>query len=132
MMRSLIGKMCIRDSSNRVYLHPETPDLNACIEANKKHLQVLGKNAINTIRGIVSRNENIRLPVYVSFSGGKDSLVSMDLARASLKQRELKAFFLNTEMCIRDRPGRGVNPRLWVLIFTDVPSSYKNGIENRE
>lgn len=85
-----------RIDSSRGYLHPETPDLNACIEANKKHLQVLGKNAINTIRGIVSRNENIRLPVYVSFSGGKDSLVSMDLARASLKQRELKAFFLNT------------------------------------
>ena len=85
-----------RIDSSMASLHPEAPDLSACIEANKKHLQVLGKNAINTIRGIVSRNENIRLPVYVSFSGGKDSLVSMDLARASLKQRELKAFFLNT------------------------------------
>ncbi|WP_349681005.1 phosphoadenosine phosphosulfate reductase family protein [Methanosarcina sp. UBA411] len=29
------------------------------------------------------------------FSGGKDSLVVLDLTRASLKQRELKAFFLN-------------------------------------
>jgi phosphoadenosine phosphosulfate reductase len=77
-------------------LHPETPDLGACIEANKKHLQVLGKNAINTIRGIISRKEYRNLPIYVSFSGGKDSLVALDLARASLKQRKLKAFFLNT------------------------------------
>ena len=80
----------------RASLHPETPGLRACIEANKKHLQVLGKNAINTIRGLVSRNEYRNLPVYVSFSGGKDSLVVLDLARSSLKQRELKAFFLNT------------------------------------
>lgn len=82
--------------SSEVFLHPETPDLRACIEANRKHLQVLGKNAINTIRGIVSRNEYKNLPVYVSFSGGKDSLVVLDLARTSLKQREFKAFFLNT------------------------------------
>ncbi|MDD3874039.1 MAG: phosphoadenosine phosphosulfate reductase family protein [Methanosarcina sp.] len=82
--------------SSKASLHPETPDLGACIEANKKHLQVLGKNAINTIRGIVFRKEFQNLPVYVSFSGGKDSLVVLDLAQASLKQRELKAFFLNT------------------------------------
>lgn len=82
--------------SSEASLHPETPDLGACIEANKKHLQVLGKNAINTIRGIISRQEYRNLPVYVSFSGGKDSLVVLDLARASLKQRELRAFFLNT------------------------------------
>lgn len=82
--------------SSKISLHPETPDLGACIEANKKHLQVLGKNAINTIRGIVSRKEFQNLPVYVSFSGGKDSLVVLDLVQASLKQRELKAFFLNT------------------------------------
>ncbi|AKJ37687.1 phosphoadenosine phosphosulfate reductase domain-containing protein [Methanosarcina barkeri] len=82
--------------SSEALLRPETLDLAACIEANKKHLQVLGKNAINTIRGIISRKEYKNLPVYVSFSGGKDSLVVLDLARASLKQRELKAFFLNT------------------------------------
>ncbi len=82
--------------SSEASLHPEIPDLKACIEANKKHLQALGKNAINTIRGIVSRNENRDLPVYVSFSGGKDSLVVLDLARASLKQRGFSAFFLNT------------------------------------
>lgn len=82
--------------SSEASLHPETPDLAACIEANKKHLQALGKNAINTIRGIISRKECRNLPVYVSFSGGKDSLVVLDLARSALKQRELKAFFLNT------------------------------------
>lgn len=59
---------------------------------------MLEKNAINTIRGIISRNEYRNLPVYVFFSGGKNSLVVLDLARTSLKQRELKAFFLNTEI----------------------------------
>ncbi len=82
--------------SSEASLHPEIPDLRACIEANKKHLQVLGKNVINTIRGIISRNEHRDLPVYVSFSGGKDSLVVLDLAKSALKQREFKAFFLNT------------------------------------
>lgn len=82
--------------SSEAFLHPEIPDSRACIEANKKHLQVLGKNAINTIRGIISRNEHRDLPVYVSFSGGKDSLVVLDLAKSALKQREFKAFFLNT------------------------------------
>jgi phosphoadenosine phosphosulfate reductase len=82
--------------SSEASLRTETPDLAACIEANKKHLQVLGKNAINIIRGIISRKEYRNLPVYVSFSGGKDSLVVLDLARTALKQRELKAFFLNT------------------------------------
>ncbi|MDQ1276716.1 MAG: phosphoadenosine phosphosulfate reductase, partial [Euryarchaeota archaeon] len=82
--------------SGEAFLHPETPDLRKCIEANRKHLQTLGKNAINTIRGIVSRNEYRNLPVYVSFSGGKDSLVVLDLTKAALKQREFKAFFLNT------------------------------------
>jgi len=82
--------------SGEAFLHPEAPDLRACIEANRKHLQMLGKNAINTIRGIVSRNEYRNLPVYVSFSGGKDSLVVLDLTKAALKQREFKAFFLNT------------------------------------
>ncbi|WP_292381067.1 phosphoadenosine phosphosulfate reductase family protein [Methanosarcina sp. UBA289] len=57
---------------------------------------MLEKNAINTIRGIISRNEYRNLPVYVFFSGRKNSLVVLDLARTSLKQRELKAFFLNT------------------------------------
>jgi len=82
--------------SGEAFLHPEAPDLRACIEANRKHLQTLGKNAINTIRGIVSRNEYRNLPVYVSFSGGKDSLVVLDLTKAALKQREFRAFFLNT------------------------------------
>ena len=84
--------------SSEAFLHSETPDLKVCIEANRKHLQTLGKNAINTIRGIVSRKEYRDLPVYVSFSGGKDSLVVLDLTRAALKKREslFKAFFLNT------------------------------------
>jgi phosphoadenosine phosphosulfate reductase len=96
-LKSEIKALRIRKiDSNEASLRAETPDLEECIEANKKHLQLLGKNAINTIRGIISRKEYRNMPVYVSFSGGKDSLVVLDLTQASLKQRELKAFFLNT------------------------------------
>ncbi len=82
--------------SSEAFLHPKVPSMDACIEANRKHLQALGKNAINTIRGIANRQEYRDLPVYVSFSGGKDSLVVLDLTRAALKKREFRAFFVNT------------------------------------
>ncbi|MDD2438630.1 MAG: phosphoadenosine phosphosulfate reductase family protein [Methanosarcinaceae archaeon] len=82
--------------SGKSTLASKTPDLQACIEANRKQLQTLGKNAINTIRGIANQKEHRKLPVYVSFSGGKDSLVALDLTKAALKQRKFKAFFLNT------------------------------------
>lgn len=82
--------------SSEAFLHKKVPSMAACIEANRKHLQALGKNAINTIRGIANRQEYRDLPVYVSFSGGKDSLVVLDLTGAALKKREFKAFFVNT------------------------------------
>ncbi len=82
--------------SSEAFLHKKIPSMTSCIEANKKYLQALGKNAINAIRGIANRNEYRKLPVYVSFSGGKDSLVVLDLTRAALKKREFKAFFVNT------------------------------------
>ncbi len=82
--------------SMEAFLHQKVPSMASCIEANKKHLQVLGKNAINTIRGLANRKEYRELPVYVSFSGGKDSLVVLDLTGAALKKKEFKAFFVNT------------------------------------
>lgn len=82
--------------SSEAFLHKKVPSMASCIEANKKHLQALGKNAINTIRGLANRKEYRELPVYVSFSGGKDSLVVLDLTRSALKKREFKAFFVNT------------------------------------
>jgi phosphoadenosine phosphosulfate reductase len=50
------------------------------------------KDAVNTIRGVSGQHR--RLPVTVSFSGGKDSLVVLNIARKAV--RDLTAFFADT------------------------------------
>ncbi len=56
------------------------------------HLKELESESMHILREVASQFDRPAL----LFSGGKDSLVVLDLARASVKQRELKAFFLNT------------------------------------
>ncbi len=65
------------------------------IRANAPHMKRLVRDAVNTIRGIANQREFRDSPVYVSFSGGKDSLTTLDLTRNALK-RQIKVFFANT------------------------------------
>ncbi|MDL5501966.1 MAG: hypothetical protein QSU88_02010, partial [Candidatus Methanoperedens sp.] len=60
---------------------PGKPRLEDVIRANAPHMKRLVKDAVNTIRGISNQEEFRDLPVYVSFSGGKDSLTTLDLTR---------------------------------------------------
>ncbi len=71
------------------------PKMDEVIRANAMHMKRLVKDAVNTIRGIASQKEFRDSPVYVSFSGGKDSLATLDLTRSAVKNR-LKVFFVNT------------------------------------
>lgn len=81
---------------NPVSLNPHISSVQDVIKANTSHMEKISRDAANVIKGIVNRKEYKDLPVHVSFSGGKDSLVVFDLTRSTLKKRHVKAFFLNT------------------------------------
>ena len=71
------------------------PGLEDVIRANAPHMKQIVKDAVNTIRGIANQMDFRDTPVYVSFSGGKDSLVTLDLTRSAVK-KPVKVFFANT------------------------------------
>lgn len=81
--------------SGKVTFLPGKPLLGDVIRANAPHMKQLVKDAVNTIRGIANQMEFRETPVYVSFSGGKDSLVTLDLTRSAVK-KHIKVFFANT------------------------------------
>jgi phosphoadenosine phosphosulfate reductase len=71
------------------------PARDDIIRANAPHMKRLVKDAVNTIRGIASQREFRDSQVYVSFSGGKDSLTTLDLTKSAVK-KPIKVFFANT------------------------------------
>ncbi len=77
-------------------LDKKSPQMEELVQANLSHIKQLGKNAMNSIKGLANQKNYKDHPVHVSFSGGKDSLVVLDLTLSALKKREVKAFFLNT------------------------------------
>ncbi|CAG1003889.1 Phosphoadenosine phosphosulfate reductase [Methanosarcinales archaeon] len=81
--------------SGKVTFLPGKPQLEDVIRANAPHMKQLVKDAVNTIRGIANQKEFRETPVYVSFSGGKDSLTTLDLTRTAVK-KPIKVFFANT------------------------------------
>jgi len=81
-------------SSKAVFIS-RVPSMDEIIRANAPHMKRLVKDAVNTIRGIANQKEFRDSPVYVSFSGGKDSLVTLDLTRNAVK-KPIKVFFANT------------------------------------
>jgi phosphoadenosine phosphosulfate reductase len=81
--------------SRKAIFNSRDPSLDEVIRANAPHMKRLVKDAMNTIRGIANQKEFRDLPVYVSFSGGKDSLTTLDLTKSAIK-KPIKVFFANT------------------------------------
>lgn len=84
------------DDPSSFALSDKTPSMDDVVAANKEYIKALGKDAMNTIKGAVNLKDNKDKPVFVSFSGGKDSLVVLDLAASALVHRPFTAVFLNT------------------------------------
>lgn len=63
------------------------------IEANEDHLKEIEKESIDFIK---ETRKNKDLPIYVSFSGGKDSLAVLLLVRNALEKSEYKIIYNDT------------------------------------
>ncbi len=63
-------------------------DLDTFVECNRDHLRRIQRKAVREIRAFFDKNGR-RLPVTVSFSGGKDSLVAYGLASQACECPEL-------------------------------------------
>lgn len=89
-------KSITSDDPSSFALSDKMPTMDDVVAANKDYIKALGKDAMNTIKGAVNLKDNKEKPVFVSFSGGKDSLVVLDLAASALVHRPFTAVFLNT------------------------------------
>ncbi|MDD1750333.1 MAG: phosphoadenosine phosphosulfate reductase family protein, partial [Methanothrix sp.] len=78
-------------TKNDFALHEKRPSLQDVISANEEHLKSLERAALSEIKSYLSRN---RLPVNISFSGGKDSLACLCLGQKALSRPEV--LFINT------------------------------------
>ena len=95
-MQVLKVKNITSDTPDRFVLSDKKPTMEDIVAANKEFIKALGKNSMNTIKGAVNLKEHKEKPVFVSFSGGKDSLVVLDLAVSALVHKPFTAVFLNT------------------------------------
>jgi len=62
-----------------ISLNEKLSTIEDAVAANRKTLEAMEKDAIDVIKGVVSQGRNRELPVTVSFSGGKDSLIVLNL-----------------------------------------------------
>lgn len=67
------------------------PSIQDAVRANSAKLKALERDALKEIKSYLSKN---RLPVNVSFSGGKDSLACLLLAEKAISRPEI--LFINT------------------------------------
>ncbi len=77
-----------------VRLNEKLSTIGDAVAANRKTIEAMEKDAIDVIKGVVSQGKNRELPVTVSFSGGKDSLVVLNLTKKAVKKFE--AFYIDT------------------------------------
>jgi phosphoadenosine phosphosulfate reductase len=81
-------------SGGMARLSDKASTIEDAVAANRRALMDMEKGAINTIKAIMSQHRYKELPVTVSFSGGKDSLAVLNIARKAVKR--LEAFYIDT------------------------------------
>ncbi len=64
-------------------------DLKTFVEANKDHIKRISRHAVREIKRFLDEKNQKGLPITVSFSGGKDSLVAYGLASQVSKDIDL-------------------------------------------
>ena len=64
-------------------------DLRTFVDVNKEHIKRIGRHAVKEIRRFLDEKNQKGLPVTVSFSGGKDSLVAYGLASQAVESPDL-------------------------------------------
>lgn len=80
----------------KIELNRKVPSMKKVIQANLPYLEKIESEAIRAIRNVAGKAKYSKPPVYVSFSGGKDSLVVLSLAMDAVPTKRLRAFFVNT------------------------------------
>ncbi len=80
----------IRDlnASAEIPVSPDA-DLKTFVKVNTDHLRSISKHAVHEIRRFLDEKNQGKLPVTVSFSGGKDSLAAYGLATQAVKKIDL-------------------------------------------
>ena len=79
----------IRDLNAPVDFNRTESDLNRFVECNRPYIHALSRRAVAEIRRFLKEKNINNLPVTVSFSGGKDSLVAYGLASEAVGKPEL-------------------------------------------
>ena len=97
----LFTKPTIKLYKDNLTIEPVNIDL--MIKKNKPLMTGLVQNTVETIYDVYKKylNKNINV-IYVAFSGGKDSIVLLDLVQKALPHSEFKVIFGDTSMEVSD------------------------------
>jgi phosphoadenosine phosphosulfate reductase len=88
----------VRDVTREPFeLSSKIPTIEDVIKANEPHLKRLEKTAVRELREVISQpRSKSKLPVNVSFSGGKDSLAALSLCLKAKPDAEV--LFIDTKL----------------------------------
>ena len=73
-------------------------DIPLMVEKNRRYLEALADTAIARVRKYYEEYKDKADLVWCSFSGGKDSMVLLDIVQRALPHNAFKVFFTDTRM----------------------------------
>lgn len=88
-------------------------DVPAMLEKNRGYIDALADASIERVRKYYAEYKDKANAVWVSFSGGKDSMVLLDIVQRALPHDAFKVFFTNTHMEFPDTYNYIDRIRVW-------------------